>query len=377
MSELVDILEKLIAFESVTPHDEGCQQYMIEFLSNLGFSCLQLDNKPVSNFFAHRGTQGPLLVFAGHTDVVPVGCIENWNSNPFKLTKNGNILYGRGVADMKGSLACMLMLAERWVKSYPDSSVKIGFLITSGEEGDNFDLGTPFVMQQLKAHGIDIDYCVVGEPSSTKQVGDVIKIGRRGSLTAKMKLQGIQGHVAYPHLADNPIHRLAPALAQLCTMQWDEGNAWFPPTTMQITKIHSDGKASNVIPGDVALCFNFRYSTENTASSLKEKVLDILKEHKLNPTLEWRLNGEPFLTNKGLLLESAQLAISEHTGLTAELSTSGGTSDGRFIAPYGVEVVEIGPVNASIHQVNEWVNLDELITLEKIYFTLCQKLLSL
>ncbi len=376
MTDLFKILDTLIRFESVTPEDKGCQDYMIQFLENLGFSCLKLDNQPVSNFFACCGSEGPFLVFAGHTDVVPIGAAAKWNSDPFALTLLEDKLYGRGVADMKGSLACMLKFAERWVKTYPQSLGRLGFLITSGEEGDEFHLGTPYVMQQLQERGIHLDYCIVGEPSSTREVGDVIKVGRRGSLSAKIHLHGKQGHVAYPHLAENPIHRVSPALTQLTTNQWDAGNAWFSPTSMQITHIHSGGQASNVIPGELLLHLNFRFSTERTHDSLMEEVTGIFKQHDLHPIIEWRLNGDPFLTKTGLLVEASKQAIFEHTGIHTELSTSGGTSDGRFIAPFGVEVVEIGPLNASIHQVNEWVRLEDLETLEKIYFAISERLLS-
>lgn len=376
MQPLESLLSKLIAFESITPDDKHCQAFMIQYLEQLGFNCIRLDNQPVSNFFASFGHQGPLLVFAGHTDVVPVGNAAQWTTPPFHLSIQGDLAFGRGVADMKGSLASMLMMAARWVNTHHEFPGRIGFLITSGEEGDDFNLGTPYVMEQLKNRGIHIDYCVVGEPSSTKTVGDTIKIGRRGSLTAKIHLQGRQGHVAYPHLADNPIHRLSPALAELTAKIWDNGNSWFPPTSMQITALHSGGHASNIIPGELSLNLNFRFSTEQTSEGLKQKLTSVFKQHHLNTEIEWTLNGQPFLTHKGLLLEAALMAIKQETGLQTELSTSGGTSDGRFIAPYGVEVVEIGPVNASIHQVNEQVSLSELMTLEKIYFTLAEKIFS-
>lgn len=375
MTDLKKILGQLVSYPSVTPQDVGCQDFMIQFLKRLGFSCQQMNQGPVSNFFACYGDVGPLLVFAGHTDVVPIGEITKWHTDPFVLEEKEGMLYGRGVADMKGSLACMLLMAERFIKTYPSFSGRLGFLITSGEEGDDFDFGTPHVMDQLHRQGTAIDYCIVGEPSSTNEVGDVIKIGRRGSLSAKINLHGKQGHVAYPHLADNPIHKISPFLADLTAIEWDKGNTYFPPTSMQITYLHSGGYAGNIIPGELVLHLNLRYSTEQTENSLKERILNLFNHHHLNPTIEWRLNGEPFLTDKGLLLDSCKQAIVEQTGRETELSTNGGTSDGRFIAPYGVEVVELGPVNASIHQVNECVSLKDLHSLEAIYFSICEKIL--
>lgn len=375
MSELKKLLAELISFPSITPDDAGCQDFMIQFLEEAGFACERMNQGPVSNFFASYGSTGPLLVFAGHTDVVPTGDVKKWLTDPFVMAEKEGMLYGRGTADMKGSLACMLLMAKRFIQTYPEFPGRLGFLITSGEEGDDYDCGTPYVMQQLKDQGIHIDYCVVGEPSSTHQAGDVIKIGRRGSLSAKISLHGKQGHVAYPHLADNPIHKISAALAKLTATVWDEGNSYFPPTSMQITYLNSGGHASNIIPGELTLHLNFRYSTEQTQNSLKDKVTAIFNEFNLNPDIEWRLSGEPFLTATGVLLENSQQAISEQTGITPELSTSGGTSDGRFIAPYGVEVIELGPVNATIHQVNECVSLNDLHQLEAQYFTICQKLL--
>ncbi len=375
MNDLKKILAQLISFQSITPEDAGCQDFMIQFFNKLGFTCQQFNNGPVANFFACYGALGPLLVFAGHTDVVPIGDSKKWENDPFVLTDKEGMLYGRGAADMKGSLACMMIMAERFVKTHPKFQGRLGFLITSGEEGDLYDFGTPYVMEQLKNQDIHINYCVVGEPSSTNQVGDVIKIGRRGSLSATINLHGVQGHVAYPHLAENPIHRISPLLAELTSTHWDEGNAFFPATSMQITYIRSGGHATNIIPGELELHLNFRYSTEQTEDSLKERISNSFKRYKLNPTIKWRLSGEPFLTDKGLLLKHSQKAVLEVTGLTAELSTSGGTSDGRFIAPYGVEVVEIGPVNATIHQVNECVSLKDLESLEQIYFAITEQLL--
>ncbi|WP_133137086.1 succinyl-diaminopimelate desuccinylase [Legionella rowbothamii] len=375
MSKIKELLAELINFPSITPDDAGCQEFMIQFLQDSGFSCERMNNGPVSNFFALYGNSGPLLVFAGHTDVVPIGDESKWHTDPFVLVDKDSMLYGRGVADMKGSLACMLLMAKRFVEAYPDFPARLGFLITSGEEGDDYDLGTPYVMERLQKQGIHIDYCIVGEPSSTAHVGDVLKIGRRGSLSAKICLHGKQGHVAYPHLAENPIHKISPALAKLSTIHWDEGNAYFPPTSMQITSISSGGQAPNIIPGELNMHLNFRYSTEQTQETLKEQVIATFNEFGLSPCINWRLSGEPFLTAKGTLLESTQQAILEQSGFTPELSTSGGTSDGRFIAPYGVEVIELGPVNTTIHQVNECVSLIDLHQLEAQYFSICQKLL--
>jgi len=375
MIELKNILSQLISFQSITPEDAGCQEFMLQFLEQAGFSCQRLNKDPVTNFFASYGSSGPLLVFAGHTDVVPVGDAKKWLTPPFVLEEKEGLLYGRGTADMKGSLACMLLMAKRFITTYPAFQGKLGFLITSGEEGDHYDLGTPYVMQQLKAQGIHINYCVVGEPSSTHHIGDVIKIGRRGSLNAKIKVHGKQGHVAYPHLADNPIHKISSVLHELTSTQWDQGNNYFPPTSMQITYLESGGHASNIIPGELELHLNFRYSTEQTEQILKEKIIAIFNKQDLNPSIEWRLSGEPFLTAQGQLLEACKEAIIKQTGKTPELSTSGGTSDGRFIAPYNVEVIELGPVNASIHQVNECVSVHELAALEAIYFSICEKLL--
>jgi succinyl-diaminopimelate desuccinylase len=375
MSELKRILSELISFPSITPDDAGCQEFMIQFLRDLGFNCEQMNQGPVSNFFAVYGNKGPCLMFAGHTDVVPIGDETKWLTDPFVLVEKDNMLYGRGTADMKGSLAAMMLAAKRFIQNYPNFPGRLVFLITSGEEGEDYDLGTPYVMKQLESQQIHIDYCVIGEPSSTHHVGDVIKIGRRGSLHAQINLQGKQGHVAYPHLAENPIHKMSQALAQLTSIVWDEGNDYFPPTSMQITYLHSGGHAGNMIPGELVMHLNFRYSTEQTQELLKNKVSAVFNDLDLHPNIQWRLSGEPFLTTKGALLESIQQTVLEQTGITPELSTSGGTSDGRFIAPYGIEVIELGPVNATIHQVNECVSLIDLYQLEAHYFSICQKLL--
>lgn len=376
MYELQTILKKLISYPSITPTDDGCQQYMMDILNNLGFRCLTFNNPPVSNFFAQIGSGSPCLVFAGHTDVVPVGDSNQWLTDPFDLVVKDDHLYGRGVADMKGSLACMLMAAKRFVKNHAHFKGSLGFLITSGEEGNDYHLGTPYVMAQLQQQGIHPDFCIVGEPSATNRVGDVIKIGRRGSLNAQVILQGKQGHVAYPHLAQNPIHTISPALAELTAIRWDEGNAHFPPTSLQVTHIHSGGEANNIIPGELHLQFNIRFSTEQTVEKLQSKIIACFEKHDLTPAIDWQLSGEPFLTSKGQLLEQSIQAIQKHTGISPTLSTSGGTSDGRFIAPFGVEVVELGPVNATIHQVNECVSLSDLTVLTDIYYTICENIIA-
>lgn len=374
MSELKDLLRQLVAFESISPEDAGCQEFMIAFFESHGFQCQRFNNPPVSNFFAQIGKGKPMLVFAGHTDVVPVGEASKWKTPPFSLSESGDILFGRGVADMKGSLAAMMVMAAEFAKNHSDLTGSLGFLITSGEEGDDYNQGTPYVMTELQKLGIHPDYCIVGEPSSTKTFGDVIKIGRRGSLNCHLKLHGKQGHVAYPHLAINPVHQITPALHELICKYWDHGNAHFPPTTFQITKIHAGGQASNIIPGELDLTFGFRYSTEQSAESLMDAVTECFERHGLNPELNWQLSGKPFLTAQGALLSATIKAIQETTGNSPELSTSGGTSDGRFIAPFGVEVIELGPVNATIHQVNEEVSLTDLEALSKVYLRIADEL---
>ncbi|KTD11245.1 succinyl-diaminopimelate desuccinylase [Legionella jamestowniensis] len=375
MHTVKSLLAKLVGFPSVTPHDMGCQDYMIHFFEQLGFTCHRFNNPPVANFFAYRGNAEPLLIFAGHTDVVPVGETNRWVTDPFIMQESGGMLYGRGTADMKGSLAAMMIMAERFVNKYPIFSGSLGFLITSAEEGDDFALGTPYVMSELAKRSIKPTFCIVGEPSSSTHLGDVIKIGRRGSLTGRLKLQGKQGHVAYPHLAENPIHTISPVLAELTGRAWDNGNEHFPPTSLQITHINAGGQAGNIIPGELTLQFNFRFSTEQTANGLKKAVEDCFNHYGLKPEIRWQLNGEPFLTAKGQLLNSCIKAIQKVTDRTPELSTSGGTSDGRFIAPYGVETIELGPINATIHQVNECVSLADLENLVLIYELICEEIL--
>lgn len=376
MTRIEEILSELIRYESVTPNDAGCQEYIMRFLSNLGFDCQRFDKPPVANFFARLGNTSPLFVFAGHTDVVDPGNVEQWLSPPFCLEERDNILYGRGAVDMKGSIACMMLAVERLINSGKKLSGSLGFLITSGEEGDLYQLGTPYVMKQLQQQGIQLNYCLVGEPSSLQSVGDTIKVGRRGSLSAHINLTGKQGHVAYPHLAENPIHAILPALSALTQIHFDEGNDYFPPTTLQVTQIQSGGQGNNIIPGSLNLHLNIRYCTEQTADTLKSKVMACFERFSLSPSIQWVLSGEPFLTQKGNLLDVCTQVIQEHTGKKPDCSTSGGTSDGRFIAPYGVEVIELGLINASIHQVNEHTTLKDLKSLTEIYEKVCLQLVS-
>lgn len=374
MTPLQSLLATLVAHPSVTPHDAGCQETMMAYLEALGFHCQRFDHAPVSNFYAQIGTEGPLLLFAGHTDVVPAGDDKAWHTPPFELHVRDGYFYGRGVADMKGSLACMLLAVTRFLSQEPLEYGRIGFLITSGEEGDDFEHGTPHVMRELKKQGIHPTYCLVGEPSSEQALGDIIKIGRRGSLTARITLQGKQGHVAYPHLADNPIHKLAPALHALTTLTFDEGNAFFPPTSLQITHIQAGGQANNLIPGDITLHLNLRYNTEHTAASLQAMIEQCFQQHQLTPAYQWQHNGEPFLTPHGHFVETCSDIIQQHTHRRVKTSTGGGTSDARFIAPYGIDVLELGPLNATIHQVNECVAIADLECLTSIYEDCCRVL---
>lgn len=376
MNSIQSILAELIRYPSITPKDAGCQAFLSDMLLKMGFQCESWNKAPVSNLFARIGQARPFLLFAGHTDVVPVGDEHLWETPPFELTEKNGLLYGRGSADMKGSLAAMLKAAERFLKDEPHFKGSLGFLITSGEEGNDFEKGTPFVMEKLKALGQLPDYCIVGEPSSDHDTGDTIKIGRRGSLSAEIVFTGKQGHVAYPHLAVNPIHLALEALSKLAHTIFDEGNTYFPPTSLQMTHIHAQGHASNIIPGSMAVHLNFRYSTEHTEKSLIAQVETLFDAYQLTPKITWRHNGEPFLTDKGRLLEATIEAIETVLRRTPVCSTTGGTSDGRFIAPYGVEVIELGPSNQSIHQVNEYVSLKNLIDLECVYHRIMQLLLS-
>jgi succinyl-diaminopimelate desuccinylase len=365
---------ELIRRQSVTPEDAGCQALMMQELRALGFNCTELTFSEVSNFWAERGDEGPIVVFAGHTDVVPTGPAERWDTPPFEPTVKNGLLFGRGSADMKGSLAAMLVACEEFVAEHPDHPGRIGFLITSDEEGPAVN-GTVKVLDYLRESGQSIDWCVVGEPSSSAALGDVVKNGRRGSLGGVLTVRGVQGHIAYPHLADNPIHRLLPALQALTTEIWDEGNDFFPPTSMQVSNINSGTGATNVIPGEVQVLFNFRFSTEVNDSELRQRTESILQTHGLNFSIEWQLSGQPFLTSPGTLLEATVASIMEVTGCEPELSTAGGTSDGRFIAPTGAQVVEVGPINATIHKLNEEVLVADLPRLADIYKGILKRLL--
>ncbi|PHS73096.1 MAG: succinyl-diaminopimelate desuccinylase [Porticoccus sp.] len=375
LSPTLELACELIKRRSVTPADEGCQQLMIERLEAIGFCVVRLPFGDVDNFWAVRGERGPTLCFAGHTDVVPAGPEGDWQHPPFSPHIENGVLYGRGAADMKGSLAAMITAVEHFVATQPDHPGQIAFLITSDEEGIATN-GTVKVVQWLLDNHKIPDWCLVGEPSSTKRVGDVIKNGRRGSLGAELVVRGIQGHVAYPQLADNPIHSVAPALAELATESWDNGNDFFPATSFQVSNIHSGTGATNVIPGTVQVLFNFRFSTEVTVEQLKSRTETILKQHQLDYELQWHLSGQPFLTERGPLVEATVTSIREITGIEAQLSTAGGTSDGRFIAPHGCQVVELGPVNATIHKVNECATVEDIDALEKIYRRILEKLLT-
>ena len=366
MSATLELAKSLISMASVTPDDNGCQALMIERLEKIGFTIYPLKFGDVDNFWAVHGNNGPIFSFAGHTDVVPAGDDDAWESNPFEPTIKNGMLYGRGAADMKGSLASMVVATENFIEKNPNHNGIIAFLITSDEEGVAIN-GTAKVMDFLKDNNQKIDFCLVGEPSSTAILGDVIKNGRRGSLNACLRVKGKQGHIAYPLLADNPIHLVTPALNQLCNEQWDNGNDYFPSTSFQISNIHSGDKVTNVIPGEVEVMFNFRYSTETTKEELQKRVNDILDSHKLNYFIEWSHSGYPFLTPKGELVSACVDAIEKIKAIKPELSTSGGTSDGRFIAQEGTQVVELGPNNSTIHQVNESVSVQDLEDLTKIY----------
>ena len=369
------LTKDLIARPSVTPEDAGCQALMMTRLQQIGFSVEAMRFDDVDNFWATRGTTGPLLVFAGHTDVVPPGDDAKWQSDPFTATEVGEDLVGRGAADMKASLASMVVACERFVWAHPDHQGRIGVLITSDEEGPARD-GTAKVMDVLTARGEKIDWCVVGEPSSTRDLGDLVKNGRRGSLNATLTVHGTQGHIAYPHLADNPIHRALPALDALKNEVWDAGNEFFDPTSLQISTLQAGQGVTNVIPGQVDVLFNLRFSTEVTAEFIKERCEAILDQHGLDYDLQWSLSGEPFLTEPGALLQAVTESIDAVTGRHPEVSTGGGTSDGRFIAPSGAQVVEVGHVNETIHQCNERVKLADVPRLTDIYLGILERLLG-
>mgnify|MGYP006276663327 FL=1 len=369
------LARELISRRSVTPDDAGCQPMLAERLEPLGFLAERYRFGDVDNLWLRRGNATPLFVFAGHTDVVPPGPEDQWQTPPFEPTERDGYLFGRGAADMKGSVAAFVCAVERFVEANPDHAGSIALLLTSDEEGPARD-GTKRVVEALTDQRIAPDWCLVGEPSSTRQVGDTIKNGRRGSLSATLTVRGTQGHVAYPQFADNPVHRAAPALTDLVNTEWDTGNTYFPPTSFQITNVRAGEGANNVIPGNLEVAFNFRYSTETSADALKERVARLLERHRLDYDIEWHLSGTPFLTDEGNLIDAATQVIEEKSGITPHLSTAGGTSDGRFIAPTGAQVLELGPVNATIHKVNESVNVDDLETLSAVYEGILERLLG-
>jgi len=365
----------LIRRPSVSPDDQGCLQVIGERLQALGFNVERMPFGPVENIWAKRGSGGPLLCFAGHTDVVPTGPREEWQTDPFEPVIKDGMLYGRGAADMKSGLAAMITATERFVAKHPQHDGTIAFLLTSDEEGPSVD-GTRRVMEVLTARNEKIDWCIVGEPTSNDALGDMVKIGRRGSLSGKLTVHGVQGHVAYPHLADNPVHAVAPALAELACRTWDKGNEFFQPTTFQISNINAGTGAPNVIPGELKARFNIRFSTEQTVERLQQTITEILDRHKVNYTLEWFVSGLPFFTAPGTLSDAVQQAVNEHVGRKPELSTTGGTSDGRFIAPTGAQVVELGVINATIHKVNECVRVADVGALSGIYERVIELLLA-
>ena len=371
----LNLASDLIARKSVTPDDAGCQDLLIERLGAIGFDCETLVFDDVTNLWARRGKDAPLLAFAGHTDVVPPGPLEKWHSDPFTPEVRDGVLYGRGAADMKSSIAAMVTACERFVAEHPDHQGSIAFLITSDEEAIAIN-GTVKVIETLQARNEKIDWALIGEPSSQTHVGDVVKNGRRGSIGAKLVIHGVQGHVAYPHKVDNPIHRAMPALHELARHEWDQGNRFFPPTSFQISNINSGTGAHNVVPGHAEVLFNLRYSTEIDAKQIIETTRVILDKHELEYDIDWSISGYPFLTAEGELVVAAQQAIRQHTGITTSLETTGGTSDGRFIAPTGAQVLELGPVNESIHKLNEHVNVEELEQLSLIYQSILENLLT-
>jgi succinyl-diaminopimelate desuccinylase len=400
MSSTLRLAEQLISRESVTPDDAGCQALLIARLARLGFECETISSGPdhfrVTNLWAKFTGFGPAapvgqgqkapdliaprvprtLVFAGHTDVVPTGPLEQWTSPPFTPSHRDGVLYGRGAADMKTSIAAMVVAVEEFLAVNPQPNLSIAFLITSDEEGPSVD-GTAVVVQQLKARGEVLDYCIVGEPTSVDRLGDMIKNGRRGTLSGKLTVKGVQGHIAYPHLADNPVHRFAPALAELVATEWDQGNEFFPATSWQVSNVHGGTGASNIIPGELVVDFNFRFSTESTAEGLKSRLEAILQKHRLDYELKWTLGGQPFLTTPGELVQAVTDAIQAETGVTTELSTTGGTSDGRFIASICPQLIEFGPINASIHKIDENVRVDTLDPLKNIYRGVLERLAAL
>lgn len=374
MDDTLELAQQLIACRSVSPEDAGCLDILTARLAPLGFQCERMDANGVHNLWARRGTAAPLVVFAGHTDVVPTGPLEHWQSGPFTPTIRDGVLYGRGASDMKTSLAAFVTAIEHFVSVHPDHGGSIAVLFTSDEEGPATD-GTVRVVEALKERGEKLDYCIVGEPTSVAHLGDMIKNGRRGSLSGHLVVKGIQGHVAYPHLAKNPVHDVAAAVAEMAAIEWDRGNEYFPPTTWQVSNFTSGTGANNVIPGEAQIKFNFRFSTASTLESLQTRVHGILDRHGLNYELDWRYDGRPYLTRRGDLVDAVGRAIESVTGIETKLSTTGGTSDGRFIADICPQVVEFGPTNGTIHKVNECIDLRELEELPKIYQQILTNLL--
>ncbi len=370
----IALLADLIKRQSVTPEDAGCQDLLMQRLVTIGFTCEQMPCGDVSNFWARRGTSEPLLCFAGHTDVVPPGALDDWSNDPFEPVVRDHVMYGRGAADMKSGLAAMIIAFEDFVAANPDHEGSLAMLITSDEEGRARD-GTLKVMEALTNRDEKIDWCVIGEPSSASRLGDIVRIGRRGSLSAMLTVRGIQGHVAYPQLADNPIRRFAPLLAELHEVEWDQGNEFFPPTSFQVVNIEAGVGAPNVTPAELTARFNFRYSSEWDHDGLKKKLEGIFASHDIDYKLDWHLSGKPFLTKPGRLIEAVGQAVQEQTGLAPELSTGGGTSDGRFIAPAGTDVVELGPISASIHKIDEHVKIEDVIALSGMYRRIIELLL--
>jgi succinyl-diaminopimelate desuccinylase len=374
LSQVLELTKALVARPSITPDDADCQELMIRRLEALGFRIERMRVGEVDNFWARLGREGPLLCFAGHTDVVPTGPVETWRSQPFVPTERDGMLWGRGTADMKASLAAMVVACEEYLAGHPVPAGSIAFLITSDEEGPAKD-GTKAVIERLEARGEKIDWCLVGEPSSRERLGDMLRIGRRGSLSGDLVVNGIQGHVAYPESAVNPLHQLAPVLAELVTLEWDAGNESFPPTSFQLTNLHAGTGFRNVTPGSAELKFNIRYSTEQTFEGLQARIHEVLDRYGLDYTISWRDAGRPFLTRGGPFLEAVREVVREIAGVDPELSTGGGTSDGRFIAPTGADVVELGPINASIHKIDEHVRIADLEPLKDLYLALLRRLL--
>jgi succinyl-diaminopimelate desuccinylase len=374
-SKTLDLARELVACESITPADAGCLDLIADRLEAAGFDTSRLPSGEVDNLWAIRGQSGPIFAFAGHTDVVPPGDLASWHTDPFDPVILDGMLFGRGAADMKGSLAAMVVAVERFVEHHPNHAGSIAFLLTSDEEGPAVD-GTIKIVDYLNANGIGLEWCVVGEPSSTERLGDTVRVGRRGSLNARLVVHGVQGHVAYPERADNPIHKALAALTELKARVWDQGNEYYPPTSFQISNINGGTGAENVIPQHLEVLFNFRYCTENSAASLQTAVTEILERHELHYGLDWHSSGKPFLTAGGELVETTSQIVNELLGLTPELSTGGGTSDGRFIAPTGAELVELGPVNATIHKIDECVAIEDLERLTDVYQAIVERMLE-